>query len=63
MSLASGWIALQMGLFDRAGGLRWATESRIKICSEFLQSCSSLGIMMGKIGSKDLLYQTKPGGI
>ena len=59
-SPASSWIALQMGYFNRAGGLRWATQSRLNICIEFLQGCASMGIMIKEFGGKKL---TLPGKV
>lgn len=52
-SLASRWIALHMGFSNRAGGLRWATEARMKICAESLHSCRSMGIAMKDIGGEN----------
>ncbi len=53
-SPASEWITLHMGFFDRAGGLRWATEARTKICTEFLKSCVNLGTTLRNFGGKKL---------
>jgi len=58
-SPASGWIMLQMGVFDRAGGLRWATESRIKVCLEFLRSCNGRGIIFHSLTFKELNLPSK----
>jgi len=54
MNQTSVWIGLSMGFFNRAGGLRWATETRIKICTDFLGICRSLNIMPKVLGGKSL---------
>jgi hypothetical protein len=53
-SPGSGWIGPPIGVFDRAGGLRWATESRLRICIRFCQNCLEMGIIGNTFGTKTL---------